>query len=295
MIGTFKKCFYFYVHIQDRHYLHQELRDSKTLMLAFFLEEKEYVRDLLKEGEGRKKLAKRLLILKYDLGMGVIVAYVPKEREKCNEIIQAVYKSKNSLLGQHERMFKKVKRNESKISTVDLSRELMRIVEDTEDGMNKQDDGTTLSFAKAFKTEKENVTVVCLTSNKKSTKTPDKQGNEEADKQMPDHYGPDSRKKEGKVEKVTEPDKSKPGSSGTGNPEAKPTGEKSKESGSGGGKGGRICWSCHAPEVEGVKLARCRGCKRARYCDQQCQAADWERHQGYCVERQTVRQKKEDQ
>ena len=105
---------------------------------------------------------------------------------------------------------------------------------------------------------------------------------------MPDNYS-DSRK-------TRKPRKT--ASSGTVDKkglDAKPTGEKSKGSGSGGGDGGRICWSCHAPEVESVKLARCRGCKRARYCDEQCQAADWERHQGYCVEKQTARQKKEDQ
>ena len=52
----------------------------------------------------------------------------------------------------------------------------------------------------------------------------------------------------------------------------------------------KLCWSCHAPKEEGRQLRRCRGCRRARYCDQECQAADWERHSGYCVEKQEKKQ-----
>ena len=53
-----------------------------------------------------------------------------------------------------------------------------------------------------------------------------------------------------------------------------------------------LCWSCHAPSST-VRLLRCRGCRRARYCDAQCHAADWERHQGYCVDKQQKRENKE--
>ena len=53
----------------------------------------------------------------------------------------------------------------------------------------------------------------------------------------------------------------------------------------------KVCWSCHAPEEEGRQLSRCRGCRRARYCDQECQAADWDRHSGYCVEKQEKKKK----
>ena len=49
-----------------------------------------------------------------------------------------------------------------------------------------------------------------------------------------------------------------------------------------------VCFSCHAPASK-VELARCRGCKRACYCDEQCQAADWNRHQDFCVARQAAR------
>ena len=50
-----------------------------------------------------------------------------------------------------------------------------------------------------------------------------------------------------------------------------------------------VCFSCHAPASK-VELARCRGCKRARYCDEECQAADWDRHQDFCVARQAARE-----
>ena len=38
-----------------------------------------------------------------------------------------------------------------------------------------------------------------------------------------------------------------------------------------------ICWSCHSADGGPGGLLRCRGCKRARYCDTECEAADWER------------------
>ena len=53
----------------------------------------------------------------------------------------------------------------------------------------------------------------------------------------------------------------------------------------------KVCWSCHAPDEEGRQLSRCRGCRRARYCDQECQAADWDRHSGYCLQKQEKKKK----
>ena len=51
-----------------------------------------------------------------------------------------------------------------------------------------------------------------------------------------------------------------------------------------------ICWSCHSADGGPGGLLRCRGCKRARYCDTECEAADWERHLDYCVQRQAQRE-----
>ena len=44
----------------------------------------------------------------------------------------------------------------------------------------------------------------------------------------------------------------------------------------------RKCWNCHALESEEVRLLKCGGCKKARYCDQACQEQDWDRHQEHC-------------
>ena len=56
------------------------------------------------------------------------------------------------------------------------------------------------------------------------------------------------------------------------------------------GASSMICWSCHSADGGPGGLLRCRGCKRARYCDPECQAADWERHQAYCVQKQAQRE-----
>jgi len=56
------------------------------------------------------------------------------------------------------------------------------------------------------------------------------------------------------------------------------------------GSSSMICWSCHSADGGPGGLFRCRGCKRARYCDPECQAADWKRHQAYCVRKQAQRE-----
>ena len=49
----------------------------------------------------------------------------------------------------------------------------------------------------------------------------------------------------------------------------------------------KICWSCHAQcGPDGRRLLWCMGCDKARYCDTECQVADWERHQNWCFEMQ---------
>ena len=37
--------------------------------------------------------------------------------------------------------------------------------------------------------------------------------------------------------------------------------------------------------VEGgmTRLRLCSGCRRARYCGRECQAADWDRHRAWCT------------
>merc|ERR1719209_509767 len=40
------------------------------------------------------------------------------------------------------------------------------------------------------------------------------------------------------------------------------------------------CWYCKVRQPE--KLAKCRGCRRARYCSQACHAKDWKNHKLHC-------------
>ena len=52
----------------------------------------------------------------------------------------------------------------------------------------------------------------------------------------------------------------------------------------------KVCWNCHATEADDeIKLAKCAGCKKARYCGRECQQEDWERHREYC---EKIRQKR---
>ena len=54
----------------------------------------------------------------------------------------------------------------------------------------------------------------------------------------------------------------------------------------------KICWNCLSSD-EDVFLYRCAGCRRARYCEDECQEDDWERHQKYCKSKMNRRAFKE--
>ena len=45
----------------------------------------------------------------------------------------------------------------------------------------------------------------------------------------------------------------------------------------------KICWNCQTTQT---KLLKCTGCRRAQYCDKECQIEDWGRHEDYCVKKQ---------
>merc|ERR1712181_23453 len=54
------------------------------------------------------------------------------------------------------------------------------------------------------------------------------------------------------------------------------------------------CWHCRKCPVE---LSVCKGCKKARYCDEKCQNEDWAEHEAFCRKRQRRqkrRQRKEE-
>ena len=55
----------------------------------------------------------------------------------------------------------------------------------------------------------------------------------------------------------------------------------------------KICWNCHATGAEnGGKLLKCESCRKARYCDYECQQEDWDRHGGFCVKMREWRKEK---
>jgi len=50
----------------------------------------------------------------------------------------------------------------------------------------------------------------------------------------------------------------------------------------------KLCWSCSATQV---KLYKCGGCRKARYCGKQCITNDWNEHMDYCLKVQKRRRK----
>jgi len=65
--------------------------------------------------------------------------------------------------------------------------------------------------------------------------------------------------------------------------------EKEKEESS--ARSSKQCKKCQKSEGE-VDLLRCNGCLKTRYCSQECQNADWERHKDFCVRKQKKRKDK---
>ncbi len=43
------------------------------------------------------------------------------------------------------------------------------------------------------------------------------------------------------------------------------------------------CANCGATSGGGVKLRKCAGCRRVRYCSQECQAQHWAQHKLVCT------------
>jgi len=54
----------------------------------------------------------------------------------------------------------------------------------------------------------------------------------------------------------------------------------------------KICWSCSA-DPKKVVLFRCRGCKKAWYCGEQCQEEDWPVHGPWCERKRNKREEKQ--
>ena len=245
IIGTFKKCFVYNLHIQDFDYLYSQLQDTKTTMLAFLLEKNETVRDVLKISPA--DFAKRFFILKFEPRECVIKAYLPKEKEKLLQIWRCV--SKTPLMSSHEKMFRKIKKPEKVLRGATVRMENITTVTEGEKGDNSSSTTTTTT-----------TTTVEITINEtKQTKKKEK-------KEKSDNVIDLSQNLKKMFTSRTE-----------NNPEAEAEKEKPPK------KKVRVCWSCQINgETEGVTLLKCQGCRRARYCDVECQAEDWEYHREYC-------------
>ena len=56
----------------------------------------------------------------------------------------------------------------------------------------------------------------------------------------------------------------------------------------------KICWSCHASAADlGTKLFKCSSCRKARYCDTECQEDDWGRHREFCGQVHEIRRQRQ--
>ena len=106
--GTLKKCFFFNVHVHDSYYIHKELEEGKTTLIGFFLHPQEMMKDLVECDTA--ELGRRLMVLRYDHRMGVLVAYVPKEKGKGQELWEKLTKDSRSFTNSHGKLFKKLKR-----------------------------------------------------------------------------------------------------------------------------------------------------------------------------------------
>jgi len=335
IIGSFKKCYFFYVHIQDCQYLHMELEQSKKTLLAFFVERNELVRDILRNSA--TDMGKRIMFLKYDHRLGAIVAYVPKEKDKSVQIWKKLTSNgRPPIMSTHEKLFKKIKRValerrkpivEEKVenhSFEDEKEESKRRLEESVletlkknnvtvgklhviciDGKSSEKEAMEDGKEKEAEKKKENDS--CATATVLQVKEKENTGNENEstdneqntatfvkDNTSPDtdetnvklssiDLGSNLRKMFGNVPKKQLGARPK---------ESEKTKESEKEKESVKREKEKICWNCHASEKEGVKLSKCKGCRKARYCDEECQSSDWERHGSYCEKMQEKRRKK---
>ena len=248
IIGTFKKCFVYNLHIQDVEYLYSELKDTKTTMLTFLLEKDELVRDVLKISP--TEFAERFFILKFDHRESVIKAYFPKEKDKMIQIWKCV--TKTNLMSSHEKMFRKIKKPDRSLREATATVSVTNLT-------SVHLEGTELTNTHYQKVE--------ITLNEKPKKSHEKKAK--------DDKSDTSIELSQNLKKMFTPSAASAGDEGE--VEAEKEKEKSRQ------KKVRVCWTCQASsDCEGVTLLKCEGCRRARYCGAECQAEDWDTHREFC-------------
>ena len=90
---------------------------TRLSQVAFFLKPQEMMSDLVQLPAA--VLGPRLLLLRYDHRMGVLVAYVPKERGKGQQLWQKLAQDRDNLVRDHERLWRKISRPEPEMSAKD--------------------------------------------------------------------------------------------------------------------------------------------------------------------------------
>ena len=254
IIGTFKKCSAVQVHAQDGFYLQTELRETKKTFLAFFLEKDEHVLDVLKISAS--EAAKRFWILKHDNKDDKLALYTPKEVDKMEQIWKNFCKT--PMMTSHEKMFKKLRKQDRQEGV-----QIKTVLTKNHDP-NEADIISVVAEPISLKgAVKKNEKQAPIEEKSKTNTTPSLSNVNQNLKKM---FLPDSEKEKSKVGVAT-------------------GGEKAEKV--------KICWNCHSSgDEDGVKLLKCEGCRRARYCDPECQAEDWDRHKEFCVKMQERRREK---
>ena len=269
IIGTFKKCSEAQVHAQDGFYLQSELRDTKTTLLAFFLERDEHVLDVLKLPAS--EAAKRFWILKHDNKEDKLSLYCPKEIDKMEQIWKSF--SKSALMTTHEKMFKKLRKYE-KQQVSGMSGLQIKTVLTPHPDPSKGD--VVSVIAEPIAQNQRNAGHEKKATGKKDSKQT--LNVEKSSEKQPPNLSNVNQNLKNMFLQDSEKEKNKVGSS------------------AGGASGGekKICWNCHASEAEhGVRLLKCESCKKARYCGTVCQEEDWDRHREFCLRKQERRKQRE--
>jgi len=254
IIGTFKKCSAVQVLAQDGFYLQTELRETKKTFLAFFLEKDEHVLDVLKISAS--EAAKRFWILKHDVKDDKLALYTPKEADKMEQIWK--HFCKTPMMTSHEKMFKKLRKPDKQEGVQ------IKTVPTKNHDPNAADTISKVTEPMSPKgAVKKNEKQTPVEEKSKTNATPTLSNVNQNLKKM---FLPDSEKEKTKVGGAT-------------------GGEKAEKV--------KICWNCHSTEEEnGGKLLKCESCRRARYCNSECQAEDWDRHKEFCLKMQKRREEK---
>ena len=286
IIGSYRKCHSVMVRAQDGFHLTQELKLEKRIMLAFFLKRNEQIFDVLRAGSENYK---QFCILRYDDQTSKLSLYFPKEKDKMLQVWKSV--RNGALMTFHEKMFREFEKSDTvkKCKTNNFESK-----EEDEEGQNLGDEVPMSSenlekdepVRKGCESKDELVTTDKVNKDKKG-KTSDH------DEEVFEFFDMLQLTSDAKADNLSEAkvlehfDNFKFTSDAESPPaQAEIITEGKKE---------KICWNCHASAADlGSKLLKCGSCRKARYCDPECQQEDWGRHREFCGQVQEIRRQREE-